>query len=199
VDLDIVNPYFRSSDSLDYLRSIDVHLLGPVYATDHTNSDSPSLQPGIDVAIEQASPTHAVVFDVGGDPDGCKALARYKPSFAARTGNPACELIYVANLNRPDARTAGDNIALLRAIEAVSGLTATGVLGNTHLKEETTATTVAASLPVLHELCEQTGLPLVGVCSPASVAADVRELLDGQGDKSVPLFSLDTLVKTIWE
>jgi len=79
VDLDIVNPYFRSSDSRAFLAQHDIALLGPSHAGG--NLDTPSLAPGIDTAIETASASHAVVVDVGGDPDGARALGRFASSF----------------------------------------------------------------------------------------------------------------------
>ena len=41
VDLDIVNPYFRSSDYADILKREKVKVVGPVFA--NTNTDTPSL------------------------------------------------------------------------------------------------------------------------------------------------------------
>ncbi|MDR3315929.1 MAG: hypothetical protein LBS98_05590, partial [Coriobacteriales bacterium] len=82
IDLDIVNPYFRCSDNLGFLQAFNIDLLGPVYGTDAPNLDAPSLSPGIGEAMQQASEAHAVVVDVGGDPDGARALARYEPSIA---------------------------------------------------------------------------------------------------------------------
>jgi hypothetical protein len=54
VDLDIVNPYFRSSDSLPLLHDAGIQLLGPVHAANATNLDTPSLPPGIDETIQLA-------------------------------------------------------------------------------------------------------------------------------------------------
>ena len=41
VDLDIVNPYFRSSDYADVLKKEKVRVVGPIFA--NSNADTPSL------------------------------------------------------------------------------------------------------------------------------------------------------------
>ncbi|MCL1847483.1 MAG: ParA family protein, partial [Coriobacteriia bacterium] len=49
VDLDVVNPYFRSTDNRGVLDAYGIRVLGPVYGA--SNLDTPSLSPGIDDAI----------------------------------------------------------------------------------------------------------------------------------------------------
>ena len=73
VDLDIVNPYFRSADLREPLETAGVRLIAPVYA--NTNLDSPVLPPEIAGIFRPES--GRAVLDVGGDDAGAIALGQY--------------------------------------------------------------------------------------------------------------------------
>jgi hypothetical protein len=207
VDLDIVNPYFRSTDNRAFLDAHDIEMLGPVHGA--SNLDTPSLSPGIDEAIRTANAEHAVLIDVGGDPDGARALGRFAATIAARP----YRLIFVVNLSRPETASVSANLELLRAIETTSGLAATELFGNTHLKEFTTASTVAAAVSPTRALAAAAGLPLVAITAPRPLAAEVRASLaradgedgaDGEGGVSQTpantlVYPVDLVIKTPWE
>ncbi|MDR0350420.1 MAG: hypothetical protein LBH64_02580, partial [Coriobacteriales bacterium] len=125
VDLDIVNPYFRSTDNKAFLDACDIELLGPVHGA--SNLDTPSLSPGIDEAIRTAGPERVTLIDVGGDSDGARALGRYSAEIMARPHR----VVFVVNLSRPETASAEDNLELLRRIEETSGLAVTELFGNT--------------------------------------------------------------------
>ena len=77
VDLDIVNPYFRSGEKAEELRQKGVRVLMPTFAM--TTVDIPALPAEIQSVFE--SDADRVIFDVGGDDTGAAALGRYYPSF----------------------------------------------------------------------------------------------------------------------
>jgi hypothetical protein len=189
VDLDIVNPYFRSTDNQEFLKSIRVRLLGPVSGA--SNLDTPSLSPAIASAFMDADYRHKVLVDVGGDPDGARALGRFAEIIALRTYH----LFYVVNTNRPQARLVQTNLSILREIEQTSHLKATGISGNTHLKEETTVEGIVAALPCLQELAEKTGLPLVCLTAPRPLATKMVEYLPNE----LPLYPVDIIVTLPWD
>jgi hypothetical protein len=192
IDLDIVNPYFRSTDNRAFVEAHDIELLGPVHGA--SNLDTPSLSPGIDTAIQNASMTeaegHAVLIDVGGDPDGARALGRYSARIAARPHR----VVYVANFSRPETATVAENSALLREIEGSSKLKVTEIVGNTHLKEFTTAENIAASVAPTLELARATGLSLRAITAPRALAAEVQALVQG-----VEIYPVDLIIGTPWE
>ena len=64
VDLDIVNPYFRSSEHRAMLESSGIRVIAPVYA--NTGMDMPALPPD----IASAFLSDCAVFDCGGDAVG---------------------------------------------------------------------------------------------------------------------------------
>ena len=199
VDLDIVNPYFRTTDNKGFLDACDIRVLGPVYGA--TSLDTPQLTPGIDEAIVDAHEGHAVVLDVGGDPDGARALGR----FAAKITSRPHRLSHVVNLRRPETMSVEDNLKLLRAVEATSGLKATEIVGNTHLKELSTAEDIVSAIKPTHEIAAAAGLPLSCIAVPRRLAAQVEAALtedattQGLEPYSIPIYPVDIIVGTPWE
>ena len=69
VDLDIVNPYFRTADFGELFDGKGIELIVPMYA--NSNLDIPALSFDLGAIINGSSYT---VIDVGGDPEGAIAL-----------------------------------------------------------------------------------------------------------------------------
>ena len=194
VDLDVVNPYFRTTDNKEFLDAHSIRVLGPVYGA--SNLDTPSLSPGIDDAIIDANAERGVIIDVGGDPDGARALGRYAPKIAAR----AYRMVHVVNLRRPETMLVEDNLKLLKAIEVISGLEATEILGNTHLKEfSSVEDIVAAARPTL-EIAQAAGIPLAAISAPRELADEVASALAGDEQlRETGVYRVDIIVGTPWE
>ena len=70
IDMDIVNPYFRTADFRGLFQEAGVRLIAPVYA--NTNLDLPVLPPSVGTAIRDKR--GRVFLDRGGDEDGAVAL-----------------------------------------------------------------------------------------------------------------------------
>lgn len=178
-DLDIVNPYFRTTDHRNALLKRGVRLVGSRFA--NSNVDLPSL-PGELYAAVEARDTCAVL-DVGGDDRGAVALARYAPELKARGDY---EALFVVNFYRPLTRAPGEALAVLREVEAASNLPCTGLVNNSNLGALTAAADVLATDARIRELSSLCGLPIV------FSAADRRlcgELIGTAGE----LFPLDLL------
>lgn len=153
VDLDIVNPYFRTADFSSELTEAGVHVIVPMYA--NTNLDIPALTGAVDSAFENQD--DCVIVDVGGDDAGAIALGRYAPAIRAHE----YELLYVVNRYRYLTATPEDALDVLRDIAAVSRLTPTGIINNSNLGEETNAAHLEASVSFAQAVAEAAGLPLV--------------------------------------
>lgn len=194
VDLDIVNPYFRISDSTRVLEEAGINVVAPNFAG--TTLDTPSLPPAILNAVETAAAGKTIsIVDVGGDPEGAMAIAR----FARAIGAVDYQLIYLVNKKRLQTTHAQEAAELLSEIEENSGLRATHIVGNTHLKGETTAQHVVDAIPFTQGVCELTGLPLAFVTSPAAVYDEVLRQLEGSSPAAPPVYRVDTYVKTPWD
>lgn len=133
VDLDIVNPYFRSGEKAQELREAGVRTLMPTYAM--TTVDIPALPAEIQSVFEV--PADQVIFDVGGDDTGAAALGRYYPSFMARRAKTRVTL--VINRMRPLTREKDEILDLAQRIQSRGRLKIDQLINNTNLADETTA------------------------------------------------------------
>lgn len=154
VDLDIVNPYFRSKDSEEILIRNDVSLISSAYA--NTNVDVPAMTPEANRVFDKAELWS--VIDVGGDDRGAYALGRYARHLQEETSR---DILLVINQYRPLTRDATDVAVIMQEIEQAGHVPFTGIVNNSNLGSETNAETVLRSLPYAEDVSRQTGLPLV--------------------------------------
>ena len=154
IDLDIVNPYFRSSDNTDMLRQRGIRVTVPVFAG--TNVDVPSIPGEVYSAFADDGTDH-VIFDVGGEDAGAIVLGM----FADKIKAAGYEMLYVINKYRPSTVIPGDAAALLELIEHTSKLAAHGIINNSNIGYMTTPQTLASSIEYAEEAAELTGLPVV--------------------------------------
>jgi hypothetical protein len=186
VDLDVVNPYFRSTDYQELTEAAGIQVTGPVFGS--SNLDVPSLAPGIDTLIKEASLERPVILDVGGDPDGARALVRYAPAIN-RIQNKL--VLLVVNAKRPETQSLEGNLEILRGLNATVSLPVDALIGNTHLAEFTTVETVEHALPLLDELSLASSLPLIAVTLPKD--------LEVPSSREGLYLQVERLVKTNWQ
>lgn len=165
MDLDIVNPYFRSSDYTHFLKQRGIRIVAPVFA--QTMLDTPSLPGAMAVAIQNATAENALIIDMGGDDEGAKSMGRFAEKIKANA--EPYTMLYVVN-ERREIETPEETAQMLRDIEERCRLQATGVVNNTHLSEETTLEIVEASVPFAEEVAKLLGLPLECTTVPAREA-----------------------------
>lgn len=213
-DLDVVNPYFRSSDSRSLLEEHGVRVIAPIFAG--TNLDSPSLSGATVPAIEQARlswvplvagacsfddvssaellpPRELVVIDAGGDDVGATALGR----FASAIASDQYEMLYVVNRSRNLTQQPAEAVELLREIEAKAHLQATAIVNNTHLKQDTDEATIAHGIPFARAVADQAGLPLACTTVPAALTDQCT--LIGLNEGRQVLYPVRVYVRTPWE
>lgn len=189
-DLDIVNPFFRSSDYEHELADMGVSIVKPELAG--SALDVPSLSGRVDTVIGEAQtdPGKTLVLDVGGDDVGAVALGRYSTSIELAP----YAMLYVVNAYRDDRDDVGVAASLLEEIQANSHLTATAIVNNSNLQRETTPREIELGLSYAERVSEKVGLP---VC--ATTIPELEPL-----EKSVDLGRDDTYivsltVKTPWD
>ena len=175
-DLDIVNPYFRTKDSLPLFRAMEIGLIASPFA--NSNLDIPAL-PQEMYAVTDDRGLYAVL-DVGGDDRGALALGRLTPAILAE-GN--YEMLAVVNRYRPLTQTVADTVEVLREVEAAAGIAFTGLVNNSNLGEETTAETVLASLGYADGVAAALGVPVV----MTTFAENLKGALTGRVKDPFPL------------
>lgn len=152
VDLDIVNPYFRSSSQQEKLKEAGVRVLMPSFAL--STVDIPALPPEIQSVFEV--PCDRVIFDVGGDDTGAAALGRYAPSF--RRFREQTQVVLVVNTMRPLTQMAEDIVELARRIEARGRLTVDAIVNNTNLSDMTDVDMICRGEAIVREAAAMLGV-----------------------------------------
>lgn len=185
VDLDLVNPYFRTADFSQLFQESHVELVTPLYA--NTNLDIPA----ICFDLERiASGQERLIVDVGGDEDGAAALGRYALAF--QEFQQQIDFLYVANRFRyPSGEDpAEEALQMLEEIQNSSRMRATALVNNSNLGGRTTAEDILCCQTFGEELSRRSGLPL-----RASTAPD---FLMGRPELK-DCYPVKRYVKPLWE
>ncbi len=175
-DLDIVNPYFRTKDSLQDFNERGIELICSEYA--NTNVDIPALPADMYRLTTDKSLT--AVIDVGGDDRGAYALGRLVPEIKAENN---FDMLMVINGFRPLTPDAESTIEVMREIETACGLKFTGLVNNSNIGEETRAKNVINSMDYANEVSRASGLPIV----MTTVKSDLYDELKTQIDNLLPM------------
>lgn len=183
VDLDIVNPYFRTADFRDMFEEKGIKLIAPDFA--NSNLDIPSIQ--FDV-VQLAMNEDCLIIDVGGDDAGAVALGRYAGELEQFSDD--IDMVYVINQRRTLTTTSDEVTALMYEIEAAARMKHTAIINNTNLGNETTLEIVDGSRKFAEETSQKTGLPVMYTVYPEDIA-DTTDAADK--------FSANICVKPIWE
>lgn len=161
-DMDIVNPYFRTNDAVEYLKSNNVNVIAPEYA--NTNLDLPSLPSDIISVFSESSPP--AVLDVGGDDDGAIALGQFYP-YLSKTDY---EMFFVINTLRPDTADAQSIIRLVKDIEYASRCKVTALVNNSNLAYLSSVKDIENSFATVDEVSSK-------LCVPVKYISGKKEIL----------------------
>ena len=153
-DLDIVNPYFRTTDSAEELKQNGIRLIASEYAG--SNVDIPALPQDM-YSITDDKSVKAVI-DVGGDDRGALALGRISPKIMVENDY---EAYLVINKYRPLTPDVESTLEVMTEIETAGKFKFTGIINNSNLGVETTAEDVLNSVNYAEAVATATGLPLV--------------------------------------
>ena len=198
VDLDVVNPYFRSREARSYLGERNVEVIGNSLGID-VGVDLPAI-PG-SVAAVLRNNRRWVVVDLGGDAVGARAIRQFRPQIPPED----TAVWYVVNACRPGNRDVSAVVASIRSVEAEIGLRCTGLVNNSHLLEETTCRTVRYGHDLCRGVTDRTGLPVVMWAARPAVIADCADRLDRTdpggavgGVDSAPVLTLGGVLRPTW-
>lgn len=174
VDLDIVNPYFRSAEQKEALEAQGIQVLMPTFAM--TGVDVPSLPAQIQSVFGGQGD---VIFDVGGDDTGAAALGRYHPYFEAEREDT--EVCFVVNINRPLSGEADAIVDLMERVANRSKLTIDCLINNTNLAGDTTAEMLCEGQEILEKAARRTNVPIRALCGEWPILEKLPQSLKGLG------------------
>lgn len=186
VDLDIVNPYFRSAEQRALLESEGIEVYMPSFAM--STVDIPALPAEIQAVFEQ--PFAHVVIDVGGDDTGATALGRYAPYLNAVRAETS--VLYVVNPCRPLSGTEDEIAVLFALIARQSRLTPDHLVNNANLQEQTTPEVLIQAQQLLLRASARLGAPLSMVAGREALRAGLPAGMQAM------YFSFEPLMKPEW-
>ena len=175
-DLDIVNPYFRTADSLDELTKAGIKLISSEFA--NSNVDLPALPQDVYSILDDKSAV--AILDIGGDDRGAYALGRYET--AIREENDY-EMLFVFNMYRPLTPDAMSAFEVMKEIELAGKIKFTAIVNNSNLGVLTTKEDVIASQESANELSRLSGLPV----KMTTVSENLVGFFNGEIDNIFPL------------
>ena len=183
VDLDLVNPYFRTADFREMFADMGIKLIAPDFA--NSNLDVPSIQ----FDIEQLAKSEGcLIIDVGGDDAGAFALGRFAE--ALNSYGDELDMLYVINQRRYFTENSGEAVSRMYEIERASRMKHTAVVNNTNLGCETTPEIIGRSAEFAEQTAAAAGLPLAFTTCPEELC----ELMDIRD-----IFPVKVYVKPLWD
>ena len=186
IDLDIINPFFRSADAKTPLENAGITVEIPTCA--NSNVEGIALTGKMGALIDDEE--YDVILDIGGDDLGARAVGYYCDRIARREHI----IFFVVNKNRPFTKNKELALKIFDEVEASTRLKINGIINNTNLLEMTDAETVLSGLPLMNEISEAKNIPVM-------FSAAGRHLCD-ELKKSIPedeLLPLDEYVKLLWD
>ncbi|HHW30833.1 MAG TPA: hypothetical protein GXX20_04035 [Clostridiaceae bacterium] len=188
VDLDIVNPYFRTADVKEQLEKMGIWVITPLYA--NTNVDVPALPPEINTLFEKKE--YKVVLDVGGDDDGARVLSRYREQIL----NDDYEMFFVISARRPMTDTREKILEMIADIEASSRIKVTRLINNTNLLGDTGIKDIIEGHKLVEEVSSILNIPIAFTSGFAETMKEYEKIREKQ---NIPLFKMDKLIRLPWE
>lgn len=186
VDLDIVNPYFRSREARTDLENAGVELIAPIEG--EVYADLPIISPKIKGQIQSA--VSPLILDVGGDDMGARVLSSLFDAFE----NIKYELLMVLNVNRPFTGDAKGCQKIISEIEGASRLKVTGLVSNSHLIDNTTPEIINLGYSLVSEVSKNTGIPLKFITVDKRLKDKVK-----RENFSCPVLYIERIMLKPWE
>jgi hypothetical protein len=185
VDMDIVNPFFRTVDAKKELEEKGIKVVAPVYA--NTNVDVPALPAEINALFEDKS--YTVVLDVGGDDLGARVLSRYNSEIV----QDDYIHYFVVNTKRPMTQTADEIEAILAEIVGSSHLKVDGLVNNANLLGDSTPEIIEEGAAVISEASKRLSIP-------NGFISGMEEVLKGyKGHPEIERLFLEKFIKLPWD
>lgn len=185
VDLDIVNPFFRTADAKEELERRGVRVVLPMYA--NTNVDVPALPAEISTFLDRKE--YRVVFDVGGDDLGAKALSRYRSDIEKED----YEMFFVVNTRRLMTDTREKVEEYLREVEQSSRLKVTSLVNNTNVLGFTTVEDIVRGREIIEKVSGKLNIPIAFTSGLEDIVQGQEELFNSD------ILPLEKLIKLPWE
>lgn len=172
VDLDVVNPYFRSREARDILESEGIAVIGNAMGIDDS-VDVPAVPGTIAPVLRDTS--MKVVVDLGGDPAGARAIRQFRHLLA---GDDVL-LLTVVNGFRQETSTVEGICSSMEQISEVVGRPCGGLVNNSHLLHETTADHLRHGDTLCRAVTQRTGVTVQFVSAMREILQECPATVSG--------------------
>lgn len=183
VDMDTVNPYYRTADLEDIFKENGVKLIAPMYAG--TNLDTPIINYDIPTLYDEG---RRLIIDMGGDDAGAYPLGKF--SRFIKEHEAETDIFYVVNFCRFLTHEPSEAEEILREIETACGLKATAIVNNSNLGYETDGEIIREGIKKAEELCGIAGIPIIYNTVPKLTACESVDI-----EKAFPM---EIYIKNVW-
>lgn len=185
VDMDIVNPYFRTADAKKILKDYDIELIVSEFA--NSNLDIPTIPQEVKKVFYNTDRT--IIFDVGGDDDGAFALGQFHSFFQ----NEEYKMTLVVNTKRPLTKKCDELYDMALRIEYASRLKFTDIANNTNVGVMTDSKTLLSDFDEIKSLSQKLQIPVSMQCGLTDNLSELPK--EFAKDK----FPMQIYIKMPWE
>ena len=185
VDLDIVNPYFRTREAKNALNLKGVKVVAPEGKL--TYADLPLISPEIKGLIQNLD--YHLILDVGGDDVGTVVLGNFK-SFIEGSDY---EMLLVVNPYRPFTQSVPQIKQMAQEIENSSRLKISGIVSNPNLSRQTDEKIIKQGHILIRQASQKLNLPIEFICIDEQFSQKVE-----QEDFVEPIFYIKRFMRLPW-
>jgi len=185
VDMDIVNPYFRTADAKKILNEYGIEMIASEFA--NSNLDIPTVPQEVKKVFFDTD--RVIIFDVGGDDDGAFALGQFNAFFQKED----YKMTLVVNTKRPLTGEMSELYDMAKRIEFASRLKFTDIANNTNIGKLTDSKTLMSDYDEIVSLSEKLNLPISMQCGLDVALQDLDEEFSNEK------FPMQIYIKMPWE
>lgn len=165
VDLDVINPYFRSRELEELLNKYQIKTIASPLKNAR-GSDLPFIS---SEAYLPFSVNEKTIIDLGGDVAGAKLMRQFEDLITDDV-----ELLVCVNIYRESTQTVESIISSIRKLEGSSGLVAKGLINTSNLLKETTIEDILKGQEILLEVSKALNIPIVYSALPYFLTKDSK-------------------------
>jgi len=186
VDLDIVNPYFRTREARDALNFKGVEVVAPEGKL--TYADIPLISPEIKGLIQ--NPDYYLILDVGGDDTGTVVLSNFNYFLK----DLDYEMLLVVNSYRPFTQSVPQIKQMAQGIENTSRLKIHGIVSNPNLSGQTDEKIIKQGHTLIKQASQELNLPIKFICIDKRFSKKIRK-----ENFVEPIFYVKRFMRLPWE
>ncbi len=185
VDLDVINPYFRSREKSDLMESKGIEV---IYPKKLKYADLPIITPDINRLLQNDN--YYGVIDVGGDKDGATVLG----SIADNVKKTDYELNLVVNTKRPFTNNVEGIVEMKEMIEEASKISVDNLICNINVGDSTSTEDIKEGYKTVENASKQLNLPIKFISIKEDLLGDLEKF-----EYKQELFPIQRFLKNPWD